>query len=252
MNPEDEQPDDLTREYRSVSAADAGRPAAATRAAILAEARAAALRRRPAANDSGIWWRAAASVAVVGVGLLIWRQVDRAVAPLAPYAGNAVTAKAEPEAEADASVESRADATAPAQARAQPPAAPAPSAAGGAANAEKRAERAPATQAFDAPASPARPALSLREASISSPTNLLQDRFPSEFTSALPPRAVWVLQDEAGGVLRSGKLDDNEAFDAATQRLQAEFPGRRIGPWSVTPVTNARGVAVQLGVAVIR
>lgn len=75
--------DALDAAYRSASAADASRPSDATRAAILANARAVAAKareqsepviatRRPAANDP-FWWRsAAASVAIALVGLMIW------------------------------------------------------------------------------------------------------------------------------------------------------------------------------------
>jgi hypothetical protein len=75
--------DELLASYRRASTADAGRPAAKTREAILAEARAAAARRAPAANDSRVSWRMAAGLAVIGVALLIWRQLPRdAAAPL--------------------------------------------------------------------------------------------------------------------------------------------------------------------------
>jgi hypothetical protein len=70
------QDDDLTQAYRDASAKDAGRPAAATRQAILDSAAAAARTRIPAANDSRYLWRGVAGVAVLGVGLLLWRQVD--------------------------------------------------------------------------------------------------------------------------------------------------------------------------------
>jgi hypothetical protein len=74
-----EQPEDtLTAAYRRASEADAGRPAAATRQAILAQAAAmAAVRRRaPAANDARYWPRMVAGIAVLGVGVLLWKQTD--------------------------------------------------------------------------------------------------------------------------------------------------------------------------------
>jgi hypothetical protein len=66
----------LDAAWRRASAADAGRPSAGTRAAILAEAAAVARRRQPAANESRYWLSAVAGVAVIGVGVLVWRQVD--------------------------------------------------------------------------------------------------------------------------------------------------------------------------------
>jgi hypothetical protein len=71
--PKDQQLDEA---YRRASAAGAGRPREATRAAILAEAKAAARKRAPAANDARYLLRAVAGVAVVGVAILIWRQTD--------------------------------------------------------------------------------------------------------------------------------------------------------------------------------
>ena len=68
--------DDLDKAYQQASAQSSGLPSGATRAAILAEARAAALRRTPAANDSRYVWRAVAGMAMLGVAVLIWRQTD--------------------------------------------------------------------------------------------------------------------------------------------------------------------------------
>ena len=73
----DKQHDDaLMDAYRRASASDADRPSAATRAAILAEAAAAARRNAPAANEPRYWPRAVAGIAVLGIGLLLWRQTD--------------------------------------------------------------------------------------------------------------------------------------------------------------------------------
>lgn len=66
----------LDAAWRRASAADAGRPSAKTRAAILAEAAAQARRRQPAANEPRYWMRVVAGVAVVGVGVMLWRQTD--------------------------------------------------------------------------------------------------------------------------------------------------------------------------------
>ena len=70
MTPDDDTPDDaLTRDYRRSSATEAGRPAAATRAAILAEARSLAQRR--ARKDPRVPWAIAASVSVIGIAVLL-------------------------------------------------------------------------------------------------------------------------------------------------------------------------------------
>lgn len=74
----------LDAAYRRASGSEAGRPEAKTRTAILAEAAAAAHRRRPAANDSRYLLRAVAGLAVIGVGLLVWRQTDHRLPGEAP------------------------------------------------------------------------------------------------------------------------------------------------------------------------
>ncbi|HEV7633394.1 MAG TPA: hypothetical protein VGO41_10430 [Steroidobacteraceae bacterium] len=280
MNSDDDDIEDaLTREYRRASADQAGRPDAATRAAILAEARAAALRRTPAANDSRLWWRAAASVAVVGVGVLLWRQVDRDVATLAPAApvvvqvetpgaGEAVSADAAADTDVAANAAGQAQERARAPAQAPTPAqAPAPAA--GAARSQQRAESESAAQALVAPPSPspqtgtlergaaavfdsASRSLARKATRDATAEEMLQTGFPAEYTSSSPPRALWVLQDAAGSVLRNGALGDNEEFAAMTSRLERDYPGRRIGPWRVTPVKNSQGVELQLGVALLQ
>ena len=274
MNSDDDDIEDaLTREYRRASADQAGRPDAATRAAILAEARAAALRRTPAANDSRLWWRAAASVAIVGVGVLLWRQVDRDVATLAPAAPVVVHVETpgageSVSAEAAADTDVAANATGQVRERARAPAqTPAPAA--GAARSQQRAESESATQALEAPPSPppqtgalergaaavfdsASRSLVRKATRDATAEELLQTGFPAEYASSSPPRALWVLQDAAGSVLRNGALSDNEEFAAMTPRLEQDYPGRRIGPWRVTPVKNLRGVELQLGVALLQ
>jgi hypothetical protein len=73
---EEQKDQQLDAAYRRASASAAGRPDAKTRAAILAEAAASARRRAPAANESRYLMRAVAGLAVIGVGLLVWRQAD--------------------------------------------------------------------------------------------------------------------------------------------------------------------------------
>jgi hypothetical protein len=73
---EEQKDQQLDAAYRRASASEAGRPDARTREAILAAAAAAARRRTPAANESRYLMRAVAGLAVIGVGLLVWRQTD--------------------------------------------------------------------------------------------------------------------------------------------------------------------------------
>lgn len=91
-------PDPLLEEYRRASRESAGAPSAATRAAILAEARAAALRHMPSANDAHWKLRAVAALAVVGLGAALWmqfgpqqRQRSIAEVALAPTAAPAIS-----------------------------------------------------------------------------------------------------------------------------------------------------------------
>ncbi len=80
MNPTPEEPDQkIDQRYREVSAADAGVPPPRVRRAVLEEARAVQRKQMPAANDSRYLWRAVAGVAVLGIGVLLWRQI--------PYSG---------------------------------------------------------------------------------------------------------------------------------------------------------------------
>lgn len=84
MNQKHPTEEELDAAYRQASNAEAGRPAAYTRAAILAEAEAAARRRTPAANEPRYFWRAVAGLAVMGVAVLIWRQTDEPMPGDAP------------------------------------------------------------------------------------------------------------------------------------------------------------------------
>lgn len=84
----------LDAAYRQASRGEAGRPGAGTRAAILAEAAAAARRRTPAANESRYLLRAVAGIAVLGVALLLWRQTDHRLPGEAPSLDVPVTQQA--------------------------------------------------------------------------------------------------------------------------------------------------------------
>jgi hypothetical protein len=212
---DDSTPDPLMREYQRASSTEAGQPSDATRAAILADARAAALRRMPAANNSRFVWRAVASVAVLGVAVLLWRQAGQ---PLS------VTARVEPP-------------TARREAP-KPIAAPATTAAVVAA---ESAAVAPATLVDAAPTA--------RSAAEANATVLLRQALPAAYYSATPPTTTWVLQDKDGTILRKGGLDASQTLESVRTELTMEFPDRRIGPWVVSPVSNSRGATLRLGVA---
>ncbi|MEO6366840.1 MAG: hypothetical protein ABIP38_02490, partial [Steroidobacteraceae bacterium] len=158
MNPSDEERDALTDEYRRASAEQAGRPGAAVRKAILAEAAAAANRRAPAANDSRYLWRGIAGVAVLGFAILMWKQVDHRIPGEAPVATARTEAPAvelrEEEAraaaaqsKAESKAESSEQASAPQPAAVSQPAAAPPVVADRAADAAGPAGQAPASEA---------------------------------------------------------------------------------------------------------
>lgn len=263
--------DDLTEDYRRTSAVDAGAPSAATRAAILAEARAqAAVRPRPvAANQPRHGWRMAANVAasvaasvlLAGVALLVWRQVERtpegqrAVAEI----GNVQGAPPAPKLELPPPAE------APAETMAAAPAAPARNA--DAAQAQSNAVsvdlamREPLPETAILPRPPQLAAASGRTRELSqakaAPTSaepisaaqLLQRQFPALLDVAVPPTGAWLLQDAGDNTVRSGTLQAAQTYGEVTVALQQAFPGRRVGAFEVTTVLNARGVGVPLGVA---
>lgn len=131
MSHEDD--DKLDALWRSASAADADRPSAKTRAAILAEAAAAARRREPAANAPKYWMRVVAGVAVVGVGLMLWRQTEVPLPGEMPVAAPMMQ-EAAPQEDAAAP----APAPPPAQRQLQRPAQP-----------QAQSQASPATQAFE-------------------------------------------------------------------------------------------------------
>jgi hypothetical protein len=284
MTPDDEATDDaLTRDYRRTSTAEAGRPAAATRAAILAEARALAQRRVRAERDPRIPWALAASVAVIGIAVLLWRQVG-----LQTQAVSRVTPGLKlPAADTKASSE----ALRPKQRALPAPAAPLESnqvvASGAIAKREQRTEstamntlQSPPAQRL--PASPVSgavaPAFAKGEVSLSpeaaadaaAPVRLesaarartqtfvntfaasvLRQRFPAENASASPPHTVWVLRDVSGTVLRSGALKEGETLQRLVPVLQDAYPDRTIGEWTITALINDRGASIQIAVATI-
>jgi hypothetical protein len=251
--PNDESGDELTRAYRRESDADAGSPAAATRTAILAEARAAALRRRPAANDARYAWRAVAGIAVLGVALLLWRQTARHVAPDLTVATERPAGAAGP-----IDVPQRVTATAPADA-VREPAAPAKDARSASPKAEAAREReadagrtdnasAAATASADsqqlagvnaAPAAP--PAAGAQRSAGIDYGQLLQREFPEVWNESEPPHTVWVVMDSRGNVLRKGSLSPGAA-------ISADQPIESQRPWTMVKVQTASGRELQLAV----
>lgn len=251
----DRQLDDV---YRRASAADAGRPDAKLRAAILAGAAESSRRRMPAANESRYALRAVAGVAVVGLALLIWQQARHEV-PRESVASEAVgkPQSQSPPAEATQALPGVTDA-APAPDAGAPRVADAPGAgtAPGAADAQARAPR------QEPPRPPAReelsevmvtgtrvtgqrtapgPAITAAEAMA-----LLRRHFPREYQSPRPHR-LWLVLDAAGRQFEGGEL-------TGTQQLRdiEALVGRLAGapePWQVHVLTNARGQSIELAIA---
>jgi hypothetical protein len=290
MTPDNDAPDDaLTRDYQRRSAADAGRPAAATRAAILAEARQLAQRRGRARRDPRIPWALAASVSVIGIAVVLWHQVapqtkplmegspmtpvavapqspappvgDRAVpttpAPREP-AGRNAAARAAPAPDAKALALATASDVAPPAAPAAPALARAKeeSTSEGAADAmaRVRAESAAGAAVASAPAARAS-GLALQAtdsvADAQAPAQLVKQYFPAVSASDSPPHTLWLLRDARGVVLQSGTVNDRAGLAGVAADLQRAAGARRIGAWMITPLTTEHGVPVDLAVATL-
>ncbi|MEO6081259.1 MAG: hypothetical protein ABIQ86_16035 [Steroidobacteraceae bacterium] len=259
MNPSDEERDALTEAYRKASAKDAGGPGTATRNAILAEAAAEVRRRTPAANDSRYLWRGVAAVAVVGFGLLLWRQVDQqkpgesyVVAkifvepehevkfdlpvPVDPAGRVSVAANSATDSAAGAGSQilddqpaaSRASAPAKAEAAAELSAAPALRERNDSGRAEAKMS---ATQDAEADADA-----------------LLRLHFPAVYQSDTP-HTVWLVQDATGAVLRSGELPAGRNLADVRSDLERGPGGRLLRPWRIHSLRNARGQPVELAVS---
>ena len=260
MNPSDEERR-LTEEYRRASADEAARPSAAVRKAILAEAAAAASQRKPAANDSRYLWRGVAGVAVLGFAILLWKQADHRLPGEAPL----ITQSAPPEEvlleAAPPAAPVSAPATQPAtdlQARApRVPAAPPRAAESEVANA---AQMAPAAAAAVAPA-PAPAPEQLRNESARAfgkmsaaqdaevdATALLRIHFPQQYQSDTP-HSLWLVQDSAGAVLRSGEMTAGQTFGEIRPAIEQDLGGRPLRPWRIRSLQNARGQTIELGIA---
>jgi hypothetical protein len=221
--PGDEPEDEITREYRAASAVDAGAPSAATRAAILANARAVATARRSPANEPRFDRRAltamAAGVAVIGVAVVLWHETGRQPGtPAAQQARNEVR-----------------DAAKAVERAAEPPEPVA----------DVRAEAAGRSVDSQNEVVASR---SVAEA-VTGDLALLRREFPAEFAAATPPEGVWLLQDTDGRTLRRGTLGDGENFGDVALRLRRELPERRIGDFQVREISTGRGATTRLAVA---
>jgi hypothetical protein len=253
MSADDESQDETSRGYARVSATQAGRPAASTRAAILAEARKLAdARQAPAANES--WFRPrvtasiAASILLAGVAVLLWRQVGpqqvlQTKAQLAAAAESAATDAGE-----FASEEAEVSAPAAAPAGTESLAARA-----GMTDSARQAAKATSEETREVAANrSASAALAARAPSAPAPLDveaLVRREFPDLLNAAVPPRSVWLVQDARGRTLRSGTLAEGESFGGVMSQIQQELPDRQIGAFEVTNVSTAQGTTLQVGVA---
>jgi hypothetical protein len=266
---QDPMDDELTHEYRRASEADAGTPSNATRAAILAQAQAAALQRLQPANDSRYVWRAVAGVAVVGIAVLIWRQADHGLPPTTPVR-SAITSSANTESE-EATEVGAADKAAlreapqesvAARARARA-SAPAASSAENRRDAQSvRAERsnakatAPALAAAPAAAptvaaqsntgATATAGAAMADSTAATP---LQRYFPEQDRSANPPAMLWLVLDVAGNVVRSGSRDTPADWSDINAEVIRMLDGRSPGPWRIAEVRNSQHQSIMLGIA---
>ena len=279
---DDDAPDALTREYRRAHADDQLRPAAATRAAILAEARRVAAQVTPsarpvpplppAANDTWWNWKAAASIAVMALaGVLSWRvfrtepllQQAPASAPASATLespASAARAAAEPPA---ALAKSAAPAAIPPPAVSRP-ALQRPEAEADAARTVARAEApaapavapklavAPATESVAAPQASMRQAVAGNIASDaatggamadSSPLALMERYFPQAFGRPPGQSRPWILFDAQGAVLQSGERPW-QGMEELRGFLQQRSPAISIARSSTGTVSNSRGQAV--------
>lgn len=273
--PDDDPHDELTRAYRSASDAQAGSPAASTRAAILAEARAAARKRTPAANDSRYVWRAAAGIAVLGVAVILWRQTDHRLAPElagAPETPAAVQSPEAPQPAADMThsdaagagtvAENRpatdrlAESTAKDEKKMSSKAATAREetsaelAASQVVASEVTASAAPPAQLARASADAAAPipppgaaqaAGAVRSQNSVDYQQLVQREFPEAWKGNEPSHTVWVVLDANGKVLRKGELSPGAS-------VTADQPFESQRPWQMVKVVTASGSTLQLAV----
>ncbi len=251
-----EQEDQLQRAYRDASSDAAGVPPPGLRKAILAEAAAAARRREPA-NDARYWLSAAAGIAVLGVGLVLWRQVPHELPGDAPVTAEMTEAavQAAPQAsvaQADAAADAAGTAPLARAGQESPPAVadPVPQLAREQRSADAAAPAAKAELEETRRSAPL--AVPMQEAAdiarnTSSP-QLLRQHFPQAYADNLP-RTLWLVQDAAGNTLRSGELAAGLDFATINPGIEAQFTGQRLGPWVIEEVRNPRGQPIKLGIA---
>ena len=221
--------DRLLDHYRRASAADGNRPSDAVRAAIAAQARTEAAARAArsgkkrvattvsAANNAHWRSRAAASLAVVAIGALIVFRIFRPVDPAL----------------------SRADVTTPVAVQA-------PAAREMAVGATASGARAGAALA-DNNSAPV--ASSVAESSDANADRAIIGRyFPDVLGAAATEQLLWVIFDEAGQVLHTGR----HALAAETQLrafMEGEFPGVKIRAYRVTTLSAVDGRPVRVAFA---
>ena len=226
--------DRLLDHYRRASAADGNRPSDAVRAAIAAQARTEAAARAArsgkkrvattvsAANNAHWRSRAAASLAVVAIGALIVFRIFRPVDPAL----------------------SRADVTTPVAVQA-------PAAREMAVGATASGARAGGALAGGALAdnNSAPVASSVAESSDANADRAIIGRyFPDVLGAAATEQRLWVIFDEAGQVVHTGR----HALAAETQLrafLEGEFPGVKIRAYRVTTLSAVDGRPVRVAFA---
>ena len=274
---QEDDPDELTRRYRSASAADPSRPSEAVRAAIAARARAEAEARTarsamtaldhaaPAANDSHWPVRAAAGLAVVALGVLIMFQVSHhpeaevltaqvttkpAVAiPVSPPTAAPIATAEVPAADTPALPSAAPSARAPERAEVQ-----------AVASIETPLVEKMADSAAELPA----PAVAARQSgsgatavvgaapppdAVARARDPAADRalvaryFPEVFRNAADEPPIWVLLDRTGHVVQTGR---HASADEAELRayLERRISGARIDELQKTTVNDGLGRTV--------
>ena len=280
--------DALDAAYRRANAAQTERPSMATRQAILAHAAKVAHQRTPAANDSRFVWRAVAGVAVLGVAVLLWRQVDhrlpgqtpqqvvdvreRADAaptiaptqelPLEAAAAPAAAAAAAPSPAPPPPAAAPPDQTLPselASVDAQAPVAaneslalsagaPMPAAIDRSAADSERLEEVQVTAARSSQQS--RPATIAAGAQEAEATDLLREHFPAAMQSR-ERRTVWLVRDSQGVVVMSGELGESQRLADVTKQLEPTY-GASLGNWRTQTATNDRNQRIVVAIAELR
>jgi hypothetical protein len=233
MSQEDDKLDAL---WHRASAEDAGRPAARTRAAIMAEAAAAARRRAPAANAPRYWMRRVAGVAVVGLGLVLWRQTDVQLPGERPVAAPVMQEMArEAGGEGAAAVESDAAAVADADASTQLQ------------QARPQAPAATANGAAPPPAgSEAFSAIAPLSASAPDGATLLREHFPAQNASRQGHR-LWVVLDQAGKVVLAGELAADQQLESLDADIRRQT-GREPTAWRIEYPANQQDQRIEMGI----